>query len=69
MIWVKTSFSVKYAWDKLGDDHAETCPLRVARPLSDAEFEEVVEAEESEEHSEAVTTKPKEDWVPEKFEI
>jgi len=22
----------KYAWDKLGDNHAETCPLRVAKP-------------------------------------
>ena len=22
-----------YAWDQLGDDHAETCPLRVPRPL------------------------------------
>jgi len=22
-----------YAWDKLGDNHAETCPLRVPRPL------------------------------------
>ena len=23
----------KYAWDKLGDNHAETCPLRVAKPV------------------------------------
>ena len=22
-----------YAWDKLGDNHAETCPLRVAKPV------------------------------------
>jgi SulP family sulfate permease len=22
-----------YAWDRLGDNHAETCPLRVARPM------------------------------------
>ncbi|MDH3980530.1 MAG: solute carrier family 26 protein [Gammaproteobacteria bacterium] len=22
-----------YAWDRLGDNHAETCPLRVARPV------------------------------------
>jgi SulP family sulfate permease len=22
-----------YAWDQLGDNHAETCPLRVPRPL------------------------------------
>jgi len=23
-----------YAWDRLGDNHAETCPLRVARPVA-----------------------------------
>jgi SulP family sulfate permease len=23
-----------YAWEKLGDNHAETCPLRVARPVA-----------------------------------
>jgi SulP family sulfate permease len=23
----------KYAWDRLGDNHAETCPLRVAKPV------------------------------------
>ena len=26
-----------YAWDKLGDNHAETCPLRVPRPLQSTE--------------------------------
>jgi len=26
-----------YAWDKLGDNHAETCPLRVPRPLQPAD--------------------------------
>ncbi len=58
----------KYAWDKLGDDHAETCPLKIARPLSDLEFDEVIEAE-SEENAKPKDSKPKEDWVPEKFEI
>jgi len=24
-----------YAWDKLGDNHAETCPLRVPQPLEE----------------------------------
>ena len=24
-----------YAWDKLGDNHAETCPLRVAKPIEE----------------------------------
>lgn len=62
------SHAFKYAWDKLGDDHAETCPLKIARPLSDAEFIEVVEAE-AEDKSEGVVTSPKKDWVPEKFEI
>jgi SulP family sulfate permease len=40
----------EYAWAKLGDDHAETCPLKVARPLSD---EELVELKEAEAHVEA----------------
>ena len=22
-----------YAWDRLGDNHAETCPLRVPQPV------------------------------------
>ncbi len=26
-----------YAWDRLGDNHAETCPLRVPRPLQSAD--------------------------------
>jgi SulP family sulfate permease len=55
----------KYAWEKLGDGHAETCPLRVAQPLSDVEFDEVVEAESEED----ITITPKKDWKPEKFEI
>ncbi|MGD8933809.1 MAG: solute carrier family 26 protein, partial [Gammaproteobacteria bacterium] len=25
----------EYAWEKLGDNHAETCPLKVPQPLSD----------------------------------
>lgn len=37
----------EYAWAKLGDDHAETCPLKVARPLSDEELVELKEAEAS----------------------
>ena len=40
----------EYAWAKLGDDHADTCPLKVARPLSD---EELVELKEAEAHVEA----------------
>ena len=35
----------EYAWEKLGDDHAATCPLKHAKPLSDIEAEEVQEAE------------------------
>lgn len=34
-----------YAWSKLEEGHAETCPLRVARPLSDEEAVEIAEAE------------------------
>jgi SulP family sulfate permease len=37
----------EYAWAKLGDDHADTCPLKVARPLSDEELVELKEAEAS----------------------
>ena len=37
----------EYAWDKLGDDHAATCPLKHAKPLSDIEVEEVQEAEKA----------------------
>jgi len=32
MFAVRTQ-AFNYAWDKLGDNHAETCPLRVPRPL------------------------------------
>lgn len=35
----------EYAWKQLGDDHAETCPLRVPKPLSDEEVVELKEAE------------------------
>jgi SulP family sulfate permease len=35
----------EYAWAKLGDNHAETCPLKVAQPLSDEEAIELDEAE------------------------
>jgi SulP family sulfate permease len=35
----------EYAWEKLGDNHAETCPLKVAQPLSDEEAIELQEAE------------------------
>lgn len=35
----------EYAWKQLGDDHAETCPLRVPKPLSDDEVVELKEAE------------------------
>ncbi len=34
-----------YAWSKLEEGHAETCPLKVARPLSDEEAVEIAEAE------------------------
>ena len=40
-----------YAWGMLEEGHKDTCPLHAARPLSDEEFEEVVEAE-----AEAMTT-------------
>jgi len=35
----------EYAWEKLGDNHAETCPLKVSQPLSDEEAIEIKEAE------------------------
>jgi SulP family sulfate permease len=35
----------EYAWEKLGDNHADTCPLRVAQPLSDEEAMEIQQAE------------------------
>jgi SulP family sulfate permease len=35
----------EYAWAKLGDNHAETCPLKVPQPLSDEEALELKEAE------------------------
>jgi SulP family sulfate permease len=35
----------EYAWEKLGDNHAETCPLKVPQPLSDEEAQELKEAE------------------------
>jgi len=35
----------EYAWEKLGDDHADTCPLKVSQPLSDEEAIELQEAE------------------------
>ena len=40
-----------YAWGMLEEGHKDTCPLHVARLLSDEEFEEAVEAE-----AEAMTT-------------
>jgi SulP family sulfate permease len=35
----------EYAWAQLGENHAETCPLKVAQPLSDEEVVELKEAE------------------------
>lgn len=35
----------EYAWAKLDENHAETCPLKVAKPLSDEEVVELKEAE------------------------
>ena len=35
----------EYAWAKLEENHAETCPLKVAKPLSDEEVVELKEAE------------------------
>ncbi len=43
----------EYAWEKLGDNHADTCPLKHAKPLSD---EEVVEVQEKESQAEADIT-------------
>jgi SulP family sulfate permease len=37
--------SFEYAWEKLGDNHAETCPLKFAQPLSNEEAIEIKEAE------------------------
>jgi SulP family sulfate permease len=50
----------EYAWAKLGDDHADTCPLKVARPLSDEEVVELKEAEASVE-AEITETAPEPD--------
>ena len=44
--------ALNYAWERLGEDHKETCPLHVARPLSDIEHEEIVAVEK--EHAVAV---------------
>ena len=35
----------EYAWAKLEENHADTCPLKVAKPLSDEEVVELKEAE------------------------
>ena len=35
----------EYAWTRLEDNHADTCPLKVAQPLSDEEAIELKEAE------------------------
>lgn len=35
-----------YAWEKLGDNHKDNCPLHIAKPLSDIEADEVAAAEE-----------------------
>ncbi|MGB5520810.1 MAG: SulP family inorganic anion transporter, partial [Gammaproteobacteria bacterium] len=35
----------QYAWGKLEENHAETCPLKVAKPLSDEEVVVLKEAE------------------------
>ena len=35
----------EYAWEKLGDNHADTCPLKVPQPLSDEEAVELKQAE------------------------
>jgi SulP family sulfate permease len=35
----------EYAWSKLEENHAETCPLKVAKPLSDEEVVELKQAE------------------------
>ena len=35
----------EYAWEKLGDNHADTCPLKVPQPLSDEQALELKEAE------------------------
>ena len=52
--------AIEYAWSKLEEGHKDTCPLNVARPLSD---EEVVEIEEAEAEVEAtiVPMPPKEE--------
>ena len=47
-----------YAWGKLDEGHKDTCPLHVAKPLSDEEFEEAAEAE-AEAMSTIVTTAEK----------
>ncbi len=34
-----------YAWGKLEEGHKDTCPIHIAKPLSDEEVEEIAEAE------------------------
>lgn len=38
--------AMNYAWDNLEEGHKETCPLNIAKPLSDIEVEEVAAEEE-----------------------
>jgi SulP family sulfate permease len=33
-VFALRTHAFNYAWDKLGDNHAETCPLRVPRPIA-----------------------------------
>ena len=35
----------EYSWEKLGENHAETCPLKISQPLSHEEVIEIKEAE------------------------
>lgn len=53
------SHAINYAWDRLEENHKENCPLRIAKPLSDIEAEEVAAAEEEE------ATAVKQDIAPE----
>jgi len=36
-VFALRTHAFNYAWDRLGDNHAETCPLRVPRPLQEAQ--------------------------------
>ena len=59
--------SFNYAWGKLEEGHKETCPLHIAKLLSDEEVEEIAVAEaEVQKIIAPVADKAKEEAEPKK---